>query len=1057
MDLLFWLLLSTVALVFSLILVGVGGRMLVRVGGLRVANSVPRLRALGYEIVWWEEPPREPKRTSTRFVDVIPEFSKVEHLQNATLYKHQVEAMEALEAGKNIVLTAKTGSGKTEAWALPAIKHRWRVLAIYPTLALSADQIQRLETYYAAVGDGDAVLRVDRPTLDKLSGEKFRRKLVRARIVVTNPAFLLADIKRMAHGRGLLEDFLRKIDLIVVDELDFYGPRGAHLILAMIQLISEHLSSKPVRVAVLTATLGNPDELASYLTRITGRETEIIHGNPFSPKNRYIIVLGKGVDALKDYVKAYSNIIASKAPWIVELLDDEEEFREHLYEVYETLEAIGLKPPRPGLDPTEILASIIEADEDGVTLVFTRSIRHAEKLYRSLKERLGNKASQVAVHHHLVSKSKREEIERAAREGRLKMIVTVRTLAQGIDIGTIVRVVHIGLPTDLREYQQREGRKGRRRNVPVTESIIVPAGLWDRKLLEAGSSALRQWIELPLEKVYINHKNRYALIFRALWKLFRNLPLEDEEEKILLEYGLAEESTASLFGGRRLKVSDKGIRFWRDIGFYEHGPPYGYRKYLRVRGRELRAEEEASIRDVVEKYQPGAFDPSTDALVVDVDSRKYRVVEEPVEDALARSWIARAVGLYEDVKRSWGEKPDLTNDMKYGHIYTLVILNVRAPVSGFGELEEYPIDVEWVIESRRPRLARGGEGRTRVYHETFTVKLGAPVKGRYVDYTYGYWFEAPATVSSDDLRLGLTMLIVFLRLNPNYAIPLTLLQHHVLSAGSANLVYLWEREAAGIIEELDWLRVAEEVEGYRFPALAIPLAAAIDLASAFRLIRGEVSLKDAARLAALAARVVAGHQQVRLGNLVIEHPRPDKSHRIASLVVLHETIQLESRQIQVLAVAAYNGENQVTITCRGETGLTTAREFAQKLLEVLDKLLVEGFKVYVHGVEQHNLLRRLLATSYIGLSLLRQAEAEGKLIDIGSKLAEKVGSTPLIANLTPKMRDYVEWVQRAKRTRDLDELETALKVLARTFAETLYKVALALEKGRILLVRRNKH
>ncbi|HIC99698.1 MAG TPA: DEAD/DEAH box helicase, partial [Pyrodictiaceae archaeon] len=152
--------------------------MLVRARELRVANSVPRLKALGYEIVWWEEPPKEPEKSSVRFVDVIPEFSKIERLRNATLYKHQVEAMEALEAGKNIVLTAKTGSGKTEAWALPAIKHRWKVLAIYPTLALSADQIQRLETYYAALGDRDAVLRVDRPTLDRFGGERFRRKLV---------------------------------------------------------------------------------------------------------------------------------------------------------------------------------------------------------------------------------------------------------------------------------------------------------------------------------------------------------------------------------------------------------------------------------------------------------------------------------------------------------------------------------------------------------------------------------------------------------------------------------------------------------------------------------------------------------------------------------------------------------------------------------------------------------------------------------------------------------------------------------------------------------------
>jgi DEAD/DEAH box helicase domain-containing protein len=1025
----------------SVVLGGLGEAWRKAMKGRPRSKLLERLRELGYELYYWVEPPSRPDYADLRFGDVLPCLSR-HRIGSARLYRHQLEAYRALLDGRNVVLTAKTGSGKTEAWALAALARGWRVLAVYPTLALSADQIRRLEEYYEVCGYGrEAVLRIDRPTLEKLRGGQLRVAVARARVVVTNPAFLLADLKRYALGaeRSILADALRRLDLVVIDELDFYGPRSAHLLLAMLELISRYIAGEPPRVAVLSATLGNPGELASYISRVTGRETVMVEGKPFRVENLTMVVLAKNADVLRSFVLAHADLVAQRAKWVLDVVEDEEEFREHMYEVYEALEALGLRPPRPSLDPLEVLAEIVRMDgESYVTLVFTRSIRMAEKLYRSLLDTLPPRLRElVAIHHHLVPKRVREEVEDKARRGELRLIVTVRTLAQGIDIGTVARVVHVGLPLDLREFLQREGRKGRREDIQLSETIIIPAGTWDRKLLEAGSSTLREWLELPLEKVYLNPSNKYATLFKALWKLVAGLELDEEEQRLVLEKKLARTSV-TVFGSKRLELTERGKRVWSEIGFYEHGPPYGYRKL--VKGGELVALEEVSLRDLVERYQPGFYDPTTEMLVVSVDTRRMRILEEDVDEAVEKhSWLARAAARYDDVKRGWGEKPSLAEDMRYGRLQSIVELRVEAPLRGFGELVEEPVGVRWVVESRRPRLSRGRGGGVRVYREVASIELEAPVAGRYRDLTYGYATELPPTLDSYMAAIGLAMLQVLLRVHPDYALPMGMLRYRILAFGPLRLIHLWEYEAAGVLERIDWLEVAKKISEVKPTPLLAILVSAIDPEAGYRVLRGEVGLDQALAAARLVAEALAGVRVLEAKDVRILVPRRSREHKVAVVVAYAG----ESARGSLMGFNVFDGEDHRLELVEAESvGFQLAAALAQKLVMELDRLVTSGFTVYYYGRDQYVVLRRLAASSYMASLFVSELERRGALVDASRLMqSSELRATGLAATLG--LDRMYELVRAGSSKPSRSQVEKALRMVS----EAIYDLVLAARKG----------
>jgi DEAD/DEAH box helicase domain-containing protein len=178
---------------------------------MKIINSRKILDDSNFEYYQFEDKEELPLEIDKTFRELFLNLAngrdRAKKLLNSKLYKHQFSTLNALENGFNAILISGTGSGKTEAWAIYALKNKKKTLAIYPTIALSQDQIIRLEDYYSGLGN-DLVIKVEASTATEVPQEERRRikeKLTSSLLVITNPAFLLSDLKRFAKRKSSIK------------------------------------------------------------------------------------------------------------------------------------------------------------------------------------------------------------------------------------------------------------------------------------------------------------------------------------------------------------------------------------------------------------------------------------------------------------------------------------------------------------------------------------------------------------------------------------------------------------------------------------------------------------------------------------------------------------------------------------------------------------------------------------------------------------------------------------------------------------------------------------
>jgi superfamily II DNA/RNA helicase len=109
------------------------------------------------------------------------------------------------------------------------------------------------------------------------------------------------------------------------------------------------------------------------------------------------------------------------------------------------------------LDKPEVLARVMQADGRGLSMVFTRTKRSADRIAADLTER-GFAAAPV---HGDLGQGARERALRAFRNGKVDILVATDVAARGIDVPLVTHVINYECPDDEKTYLHRIGRTGR--------------------------------------------------------------------------------------------------------------------------------------------------------------------------------------------------------------------------------------------------------------------------------------------------------------------------------------------------------------------------------------------------------------------------------------------------------------------------------------------------------------------------------------------------------------------------------------------------------------------
>lgn len=192
-------------------------------------------------------------------------------------YSHQAEAIAHSLAGRHVVVTTPTASGKTLCYNAPVLSRILadagsRALYLFPTKALAQDQLASLHDLAgcvnAATGADIGVFTYDGDT----PSDARRAIRTRANVVLSNPDMLHSGILPHHPRWAKLFENLR---FVVIDELHAYrGVFGSHVanVLRRLQRICRHYGSAPLFICS-SATIANPRELAERLTANRSRSS----------------------------------------------------------------------------------------------------------------------------------------------------------------------------------------------------------------------------------------------------------------------------------------------------------------------------------------------------------------------------------------------------------------------------------------------------------------------------------------------------------------------------------------------------------------------------------------------------------------------------------------------------------------------------------------------------------------------------------------------------------------------------------------------------------------
>lgn len=376
----------------------------------------------------------------------------------------------------NLILSAPTASGKTEACFLPAISKvsSWdkgiKILYISPLIALINDQFKRIS---------DMCLDMDIP-ITSWHGEASQSKKEK---IIANPRGIILitpeSIEAMLVNKSeLAKTFFLDVEYIIVDEIHsfLFGNRGLQL-KSLLERILRYTYNIP-RMIGLSATIGEDNyDLAKEF-------------------------FNNGLD---------TNILVDKSRNDLDFTID-----------YFNTEKVSL----------DIISKLREYALDGPMLIFPNSRDKVETIAVKLNQLFKEKGEDIKVfaHHSSVSKQKRSEIENFAKDAKKEKfaICATSTLELGIDIGAVASVSQYGSAHNVLTLAQRLGRSGRISKTSILHQISTNP--WE--LLEA-LATIKLYQDSILDPIEKTTKAYDVFAHQILSSLLENYGIDIDEYKYL--------------------------------------------------------------------------------------------------------------------------------------------------------------------------------------------------------------------------------------------------------------------------------------------------------------------------------------------------------------------------------------------------------------------------------------------------------------------------------------------------------------------------------------------
>lgn len=403
--------------------------------------------------------------------------------QNWKPFPFQKETWTAFLQGKNGLLNAPTGSGKTYALWMPIVldyiksnpdfktkhtrgkaersgaKSGLKAIWITPLRALSVEIKQAAER---VIADLDVPLTVGIRSGDTTASERAKQKGKMPDLLVTTPE----SLQLLLASKGYEKTF-KDCRAIVIDEWhELIGTkRGVQTELGLSRL--KTIAPK-MRIWGISATIGNLNQ---------ARE----------------VLLGIDSDAMQNSVLIRANI--DKKIKVLSIIPDKMDaypWRGHM-----------------GLHLVDAVAEIIKNNK--TTLVFTNVRSACEIWFQRLLEKYPEFAGEMAMHHGSISRETRHWVEQAIRNEELKAVICTSSLDLGVDFAPVESIVQIGGPKGVARFMQRAGRSGHQ---PGKESVIYFLATHAMELIEA--SALRKAVENTVVEDRIPYLNSWDVLVQYL-------------------------------------------------------------------------------------------------------------------------------------------------------------------------------------------------------------------------------------------------------------------------------------------------------------------------------------------------------------------------------------------------------------------------------------------------------------------------------------------------------------------------------------------------------------